>query len=140
MRKKKRDDEKQLTSIKKCDLELDIHELSPKKEEKIQTLKINLPQVLTREENAKRKKKRIHSIKNISKESTYAKKNKEKKTIKKPIQIYLDILCIKQHIINFFSHLFNDCLDAESFIPLPMKIIRFTFLIILNMFFNTIIK
>ena len=134
---KKRDDEKQLTSIKKKELE--IHELSPKKEEKIQTLKINLPQVLTREENAKRKKKRIHSIKNISKESTYPKKTVEKKTIKKPIQIYLEILCIKQHIMNFFSHLFNDSLEAESFIPLPMKIIRFIFLIILNMFFNTIL-
>ena len=115
--------------------ELEIHEISPIKDDKPQTLKMNLPQVLTREENAKRKKKKIHSIKNTS-ESTY--KKIEEKKIKKPIEIYLDVICIKQHIINFFSFFYNNCLEKESFIPFQMKIIRFVFLIITNIFFNTI--
>ena len=132
---KRENNEKQMTDIKnKKDLE--IHGFSPKKEE---TLKISpLPQVLTREENA-RKKKKTHSIKNIqqTKELTYSNKVIEEKKIKSLLQIYLDIICIKQHIINFFSFFFNS-LDAESFIPLQMKIIRFIFLLILNIFFNTL--
>ena len=122
-------------------VELEILDISPKKEEKVQTLKNNaLPQVLSREENA-RKKKRKHSIKNLqqqTKESTYPNKVVEEKIIKSPKQIYIDIIIIKQHIINFFSCFFYNRLDAESFIPLQMKIIRFIFLIILNVFFNTI--
>ena len=135
---KKEEEEKQFTNVKNKK-ELEIHEFSPKKEIKFQPLKINLPQVLTREENARRKR-RVHSIKNTPKETTVniPKKPVEEKKIKKPIEIYLDVLCIKQHIINFFSCLFNKCLEAESFIPLQMKIIRFVFLIILNIFFNTI--
>ena len=120
--------------------ELEIHDISPIKEDKPQPLQINLPKVLTREENAKRKKKRVHSIKNIpqTKESTYPKKKEEKK-IRKPSEIYLDVICIKQHIINFFSCFYNNCLEKESFIPLQMKVIRFIFLIMMNFFFNTII-
>ena len=130
--------EKQKTDIKnKKDLE--IHGFSPKKEDKFQSLKISpLPQVLTREENA-RKKKRIHSIKNIqpTKELTYPNKIIEEKKITSLLQIYLDVICIKQHIINFFSFLFNR-LEAQSFIPFQIKIIRFIFLLILNIFFNTL--
>ena len=60
----KEEEEKEFSNIKsKKDIE--IMEISSKKEEIIQTLKINLPQVLTREENARRIKKRKHYIKNI---------------------------------------------------------------------------
>ena len=127
-------------------VEIEILDISPKKdEEKIQTLKNNvLPQVLTREENA-RIKKRIRSIKNIQttqptpepQEATYN-KVVEEKIIKSPIQIYIDIIIIKEHILNFFSCFFSNRLDAESFVPLQMKIIRFVFLINLNIFFNTL--
>ena len=137
----KEEEDKEFSNIKsKKDIE--IMEISSKKEEPIQTLKINLPQVLTREENARRKRKKKHSIKNTQqqpKDITYPNKKIEEKIIKKPTQIYIEVLFIKQHIINFFSCLFNNKLEFESFIPLQMKIIRFIFLIILNMFFNTIL-
>jgi len=133
---KKEKEDNRLTSAKPKK-EFEILDYSPKRSEKIQTLKTNLPQVLTREENA-RKKKRFHSIKNIPRTvETYPKKDKEEKQITL-IDIYIKVLCIKQHIINFFSCLFKNCLDAESFIPLQMKIIRFIFMIILNIFFNTV--
>ena len=83
------------------------------------------------------KEKKKHSIKNTQqqpKDITYPNKKIEEKIIKKPTQIYIEVLFIKQHIINFFSCLFNNKLEFESFIPLQMKIIRFIFLIILNMF------
>ena len=135
---KRENNEKQLTDIKNKN-DLEIHGFSPKKDDKFQSLKISpLPQVLTREENARRKKKN-HSIKNIqqTKELTYSNKVIEEKKIKSPIQIYFDVICIKQHIINFFSFFFNR-LDAETFIPFQMKIIRFIFLLILNFFLNTL--
>jgi hypothetical protein len=119
---------------------IEIQDISPKKDQ-FETLKINLPPVLTREENA-RKRKRHHSIKNQvtkpTKESTYPIKAAEEKNIKKPMEVYIDVLSIKQHIINLFSCYFNKCQEKESFIPLQMKIIRFIFLIILNMFFNSV--
>ena len=133
-------DERQKTNFKvKKDLE--IHQISQKKNDQFQALKINgLPQVLTREENAIRKRKN-HSIKNIqqTRESTYTNKIIEVKHIKHPIRIYLEILCIKQHIINIFSCLYKNFIDAESFIPLQMKIIRFIFLLVINMSFNIIL-
>ena len=135
----------ELTDVK-IKKEFDIHENPLKRSEKLQTLKTNLPQVLTREENA-RKRKRVRSIKNIpqNKESTYPIKKKEEPKVIKLFDIYITVLCIKQHIINFFSCLFkidinnNTCLHPESFIPLQMKINRFIFMIIVNIFFNTIL-
>jgi hypothetical protein len=135
----------ELTDVK-IKKEFEIHEHSLKRSEKFQALKTNLPQVLTREENA-RKKKRIHSIKNTpqTKELTYPSKKKEEKKIEF-LNIYINVLCIKQHIINFFSCLFkinnknnNSCLNPESFIPFQMKINRFIFMLITNIFFNTIL-
>ena len=120
---------------------IDVPQISPKKEDRFQTLNINkLPQILTREENARRKKK-THSIKNArpTDESKYDNKVIEKKPIKSPLKIYLEIICIKQHIINLFPCLYNHILGAESFIPFPMKIIRLIFMIIINMFFNIIL-
>ena len=135
----------ELTDVK-IKKEFDIHENPLKRSEKLQTLKTNLPQVLTREENA-RKRKRVRSIKNIpqNKESTYPIKKKEEPKVIKLFDIYITVLFIKQHIINFFSCLFkidinnNTCLHPESFIPLQMKINRFIFMIIVNIFFNTIL-
>ena len=136
----KDNNERQMNNLKeKKDLE--IQQTSPKKEDKFQTLKVNrLPQVLTREENARKKIKK-HSIKNVqpTSESTYGNKVKEEKPIKSPLKIYLEIICIKQHIINLFPCLYKRISDAESFIPLQMKIIRFIFLLIINMFFNIIL-
>ena len=92
-----------------------------------------LPQIITREQNARRKV-RIHSIKN-SQENPLI-KNKEEKIIKTFCDIYCDIICIKQQLINLF--LCNKSLDKESFISTPMKIIRLIFLILLNLFINSI--
>ena len=137
---KKDMEEKKYEEPKNIVDDIEIQDISPKKEQ-FETLKINLPPVLSREQNA-RKRRKHHSIKNQTtkptKESTYPIKAAEEKNIKKPMEIYIDVLCIKQHIINFFSCYFNKCLEKESFIPLQMKIIRFIFLIILNMFFNSV--
>ena len=92
-----------------------------------------MPQIITREQNARRKV-RIHSIKN-SQENPLI-KNKEEKIIKTFCDIYCDIICIKQQLINLF--LCNKSLDKESFISTPMKIIRLIFLILLNLFINSI--
>ena len=97
-----------------------------------------LPQIISREENA-RKKIRLHSIKNTTEGTTNSKapnKSIEEKVIKKPIEIYCDVVCIKQPLINLFYCPNN--LDRESFIPISMKIIRFIFLILLNIFINCI--
>ena len=97
-----------------------------------------LPQIISREQNARRKV-RIHSIKNATPqtEEVPINKNVEEKLIKKPIEIYCETIFIKQHLINLFS-----CpkdLEKESFIPIEMKIIRFIFLIMLNIFINSIL-
>ena len=97
-----------------------------------------LPQIVSREQNA-RKKVRVHSIKNTGQqpENNQNNKNIEEKVIKKPIEIYCDIIFIKQHLINLFS-----CpkkLEKESFIPNQMKIIRLIFLIFLNIFITSIL-
>ena len=94
-----------------------------------------LPQIITREQNARRKV-RMHSIKNTQKmiETIQTAENKVK--FKSPIEIYCDTIFIKQHLINLFSCQKN--LEKESFIPKQMQIIRFIFLIILNIFINFI--
>ena len=50
-------------------------------------------------------------------------------------QIYWAVLSIKQHIINFFSGI-NCCKITESYIPLPIKLIRSLFMIILALLVN----
>ena len=97
-----------------------------------------LPQIISREQNARRKVK-IHSIRNSESkiENIVPDKPKEKKIIKNPIQVYCEIICIKQHLINLFS-----CpkkIEKESFIPIPMKIVRFIFLVLLNLFINSLL-
>ena len=53
---------------------------------------------------------------------------KKKKTF---CQIYWHVLSLKQHIINFFS--FCSCLNiTESYIPLPIRIIRSLFLVVVS--------
>lgn len=53
---------------------------------------------------------------------------KKKKTF---CQIYWHVLSLKQHIINFFS--FCTCINiTESYIPLPIRIIRSLFLVVLS--------
>jgi len=57
---------------------------------------------------------------------------KKKKTF---CQIYWHVLSLKQHIINFFS--FCSCLNiTESYIPLPIRIIRSLFLVVLSFLFS----
>jgi hypothetical protein len=57
---------------------------------------------------------------------------KKKKTF---CQIYWHVLSLKQHIINFFS--FCTCINiTESYIPLPIRIIRSLFLVILSFLFS----
>ena len=97
-----------------------------------------LPQIISREQNARRKV-RMHSIKNVTAqtEEVPIKKNVEEKLIKSPIEIYCDTIIIKQHLINLFS-----CpkdLEKESFVPIEMKIIRFIFILMLNIFINSIL-
>ena len=105
-----------------------------------QNIKKNiLPQIISREQNARRKVK-IHSIKNeTTKENIInSVKINEKNIIKTPLKIYSDVICIKQHLISLFSFFFND-IDKISFIPLPMKIIRVIFTLIVNLFLNSIL-
>lgn len=53
---------------------------------------------------------------------------KKKKTF---CQIYWHVLSLKQHIINFFS--FCTCINiTESYIPLPIRIIRSLFMVVLS--------
>jgi hypothetical protein len=59
-------------------------------------------------------------------------KRKEKKTF---CQIYWFILSIKQHIINFFSGI-KCCKITESYVPLPMRAIKSTFIVVLSFLLN----
>ena len=97
-----------------------------------------LPQIISREQNARRKIK-IHSIKNneIKKENIITPDNNKENKIKKFSEIYFDIICIKQHLINLF--ICPKKREKESFIPISMKITRFLFLLILNLFLNSIL-
>ena len=97
-----------------------------------------LPQIVSREQNARRKV-RIHSIKNTGQQPENIPNNQtiDEKVIKNPIEIYCDILFIKQYLINLFSCPNN--LEKESFIPIEMKIIRLIFIILLNIFINAIL-
>ena len=61
---------------------------------------------------------------------------KSKKKYKKSYcEIYWHVLSLKQHIINFFT-VCNCCNITESYVPLPIRLIRSIFLIILAFLFN----
>ena len=130
-------DKKTETSKNKITIPIGDEKLHIKNNIKIEPIQNNkniaLPQIITREQNARRKV-RIHSIKN-TKENTEI-ENKEERIIKKFCEIYCDIICIKQQLINLF--LCSKSLEKESFISTPMKIIRLIFLILLNLFLNSI--
>jgi len=49
-------------------------------------------------------------------------------------EIYWHVLSLKQHIINFFT--VCSCNITESYVPLPIRLIRSIFLIILAFLFN----
>jgi len=70
----------------------------------------------------------------ITEESILLGKSKIKDT-SSYFEIYWYILSLKQHIINFFSSC-NFCNITESYIPLPIRLIRSIFLIILEFLFN----
>ena len=131
-------DKKTETSKNRITIPISDEKLHIKANIKIEPIQSNknnpLPQIVTREQNARRKV-RIHSIKNVQQENTEI-KNKEEKIIKKFCEVYCDIICIKQQLINLF--LCSKSLDRQSFIPTPMKIIRLIFLILLNIFINSI--
>ena len=131
-------DKKTETSKNRITIPISDEKLHIKTNIKIEPIQSNknnpLPQIVTREQNARRKV-RIHSIKNVQQENTEI-KNKEEKIIKKFCEVYCDIICIKQQLINLF--LCSKSLDRQSFIPTPMKIIRLIFLILLNIFINSI--
>jgi hypothetical protein len=130
-------DKKTETSKNKITIPISDEKLYIKNNIKIEPLQNNknnpLPQIVTREQNARRKV-RIHSIKNL--QENVGVKNEEEKIIKKFCEVYCDVICIKQQIINLFSC--SKSLDKQSFIPTPMKIIRLIFLILLNIFINSI--
>ena len=94
-----------------------------------------LPQIISREQNARRKV-RMHSIKNTQTIDENVHIMEKKIKIKTPIEIYCDTISIKQHLISLFSCKNN--IEKESFIPKQMQIIRLIFLIILNLFTNSI--
>ena len=50
-------------------------------------------------------------------------------------QMYWYVLSIKQHIINFFSSI-NCCKITESYVPLPIRLIRSVFMIVLAFLLN----
>ena len=70
----------------------------------------------------------------ISEESILLGKSKKKED-RSYCEIYWFILSLKQHIINFFS-VCNCCNITESYVPLPIRLIRSIFLIILAFLFN----
>ena len=53
------------------------------------------------------------------------------------MQIYWEVVSIKQHIINFFSAI-KCCNITESYIPLPMRFIRSLFMIVLAFMLNVL--
>ena len=64
-------------------------------------------------------------------------KEPEKKDDRTFCDFYFETLSIKQHIINLFSG-FKCFEKSKSYIPFQMKIIRFIFMIIMNLFFNSL--
>ena len=59
----------------------------------------------------------------------------KKKDKRSYCEIYWHVLSLKQHIINFFT-VCNCCNITESYVPLPIRLIRSIFLIILAFLFN----
>ena len=70
----------------------------------------------------------------MSDESILLGKSK-KKDKRSYCEIYWHVLSLKQHIINFFS-VCNCCNITESYVPLPIRLIRSIFLVILAFLFN----
>ena len=50
-------------------------------------------------------------------------------------KIYWSVVSLKQHIINYFSNI-NCCKITESYIPIPIRLIRSIFIFILSFVFN----
>ena len=70
----------------------------------------------------------------MSDESILLGKSK-KKDKRSYCEIYWHVLSLKQHIINFFT-VCNCCNITESYVPLPIRLIRSIFLVILAFLFN----
>jgi hypothetical protein len=133
----KKDDENSSFSIdteigaKKHARNIDNKGLSEKKSHKILVL-------LSNKKNGRKSEKDKKSV-NSSEEheflSTDTLRKKDKK--KNFLQIYWEVVSIKQHIINFFSA-FKCCKITESYIPLPMRFIRSLFMIVLAFMLNVL--
>ena len=70
----------------------------------------------------------------MSDESILLGKSK-KKDKRSYCEIYWHVLSLKQHIINFFT-VCNCCNITESYVPLPIRLIRSIFLVVLAFLFN----
>ena len=91
--------------------------------------------LLPEKRNKKKHKLDDEELKNIS-ENDYLTVEQAKLHDKRSFcQIYWAVLSIKQHIINFFSDI-NCCKITESYVPLPIKLIRSVFMIILAFLVN----
>jgi len=91
--------------------------------------------LLPEKRNKKKHKLDDEELKNIS-ENEYLTVEQAKLHDKRSFcQIYWAVLSIKQHIINFFSDI-NCCKITESYVPLPIKLIRSVFMIILAFLVN----
>ena len=75
------------------------------------------------------------NLKNVSEEEYLTVENAKLNDKRKFCEIYWAVLSIKQHIINFFSGI-NCCKITESYVPLPIKLIRSVFMIILAFLLN----
>ncbi len=53
-------------------------------------------------------------------------------------QIYWSVLSIKQHIINYFSSSISCCNITESYVPLPIRLIRSLLMVVLSFLLNSL--
>ena len=53
-------------------------------------------------------------------------------------QIYWSVLSIKQHIINYFSSSISCCNIIESYVPLPIRLIRSLLMVVLSFLLNSL--
>ena len=83
----------------------------------------------------KEKHRNNDTISEISDNELFPLDKAKKKNKIKFCKIYWFVLSIKQHIINFFSSV-KCCKITESFIPLPIRIIKSIFMIILALLMN----
>ena len=86
--------------------------------------------------NVSRRRRNDERRSNHFSDTEFAFIDKSKKRNKKHFcQIYWTILSLKQHIINFFSPI-KCCKITDSFIPIPMRLIRSILIIVLALFIN----